>query len=43
VVVRRVQGSREADAAREAVLARAAAGKRGTLAFDQNGDYIGDG
>jgi len=22
---------------------RAAAGERGTLAFDQNGDYIGDG
>lgn len=42
VVIRRVLGSREADAAMAAALARAAAGPRGSLAFDDQGQYLGD-
>jgi hypothetical protein len=42
VVTQRVVGSREADAAMAAALARAAAGPRGSLAFDDKGKYLGD-
>jgi hypothetical protein len=42
VVIQSVRGSREADAAMAAVLARAAAGPRGSVAFDEKGQYLGD-
>eukprot|EP00967_Tisochrysis_lutea_P129004 scaffold221403_cov31-Tisochrysis_lutea.AAC.1 len=42
IVLQRIQGSKEADAAMAAAMARAAAGKRGSVAFDDKGQYLGE-